>query len=136
VLALDAGEMRRRWVEGRGREREASTGLRNEQRRWAAVLPASGPTSQECLIHTNCGAGKTKRRRAVRNRFLKRKTFRAMFFDLLMAVVGNFVSCLRVKLKTESVTPDTAFRFNSKDHAKYQYEYFYFRIKKVIEVWI
>jgi hypothetical protein len=115
VLALDAGEMRRQWVEGRGWEREASTGLRNEQRRWAAVLPASGPASQECLIHTNCGVGKTKRRRAVWNRFLKRKTFRAMFFDLLMAVVGNFMSYLRVKLEIKSVTPYIAFRFNSKD---------------------
>jgi hypothetical protein len=114
VLALDVGEMRRQWVEGRGWEREASTGLRNEQRRWTAVLPASGSASQECLIHTNCGAGKTKRRRAVWNQFFKRKTFRA-FFDLLIAVVGNFVSCLRVKSETKNVTPDTAFRFNSKE---------------------
>jgi hypothetical protein len=40
-----------------------------------------------------------------------------MFFDLLMAVVDNFMSCLRVKSETKSVTPDTAFRFNSKDPA-------------------
>jgi hypothetical protein len=32
-----------------------------------------------------------------------------------MALVGNMVSCLRIKSETESVTPDTAFRFNSKD---------------------
>jgi hypothetical protein len=30
-----------------------------------------------------------------------------------VAVVGNLVSYLRAKSKTESVTPDTAFRFNS-----------------------
>jgi hypothetical protein len=41
-----------------------------------------------------------------------------MFFDLLMAVVGNFMSCLRVKSETKSVTPNTAFRFNSKDKIK------------------
>jgi hypothetical protein len=33
-----------------------------------------------------------------------------------MALVGNFVSCLRTKSEIESVTPDTAFRFNSKDN--------------------
>jgi hypothetical protein len=32
-----------------------------------------------------------------------------------MTLVGNLVSYLRAKLETESVTPDTAFRFNSKD---------------------
>jgi hypothetical protein len=32
-----------------------------------------------------------------------------------MALVGNLVSYLRAKSKTESVTPDIAFRFNSKD---------------------
>jgi hypothetical protein len=32
-----------------------------------------------------------------------------------MALVGNLLSYLRVKSETESVTPDTAFRFNSKD---------------------
>jgi hypothetical protein len=32
-----------------------------------------------------------------------------------MALVGNLISCLRVKSETKSVTPDTAFRFNSKD---------------------
>jgi hypothetical protein len=32
-----------------------------------------------------------------------------------MVLVGNLVSCLMVKTETESVTPDTAFRFNSKD---------------------
>jgi hypothetical protein len=32
-----------------------------------------------------------------------------------MALVGNFVSSLKVKSETESVTPDTGFRFNSKD---------------------
>jgi hypothetical protein len=32
-----------------------------------------------------------------------------------MALVGNLVSYLRAKSETESVTPDTAFRFNSKD---------------------
>jgi hypothetical protein len=35
--------------------------------------------------------------------------------DLLVALVGNLVSYLRTKLEFESVTPDTAFRFNSKD---------------------
>jgi hypothetical protein len=39
------------------------------------------------------------------------------FFYLLVALVGNLVSCLRTKSETESVTPDTAFRFNSKDKA-------------------
>jgi hypothetical protein len=29
--------------------------------------------------------------------------------------VGNLVSYLRAKSESESVTPDTAFRFNSKD---------------------
>jgi hypothetical protein len=38
-----------------------------------------------------------------------------LFFNLLVVLVGNLVSCLRVKLETKSVTPDTAFRFNSKD---------------------
>jgi hypothetical protein len=37
------------------------------------------------------------------------------FSDLLVALVGNLVSYLRIKLKTENVTPDTTFRFNSKD---------------------
>jgi hypothetical protein len=37
------------------------------------------------------------------------------FFYLLMALVGNLVSYLRAKSESESVTPDTAFRFNSKD---------------------
>jgi hypothetical protein len=32
-----------------------------------------------------------------------------------MALVGNLVSYLRAKSESESVTPDTAFRFNSKD---------------------
>jgi hypothetical protein len=32
-----------------------------------------------------------------------------------VAVVGNLVSYLRAKLESKSVTPDTAFRFNSKD---------------------
>jgi hypothetical protein len=32
-----------------------------------------------------------------------------------MALVGNLVSCLWAKSETKSVTPDTAFRFNSKD---------------------
>jgi hypothetical protein len=31
-----------------------------------------------------------------------------------MALVGNLVFYLRAKLETKSVTPDTAFRFNSK----------------------
>jgi hypothetical protein len=38
------------------------------------------------------------------------------FFDLLVALVGNLVFCLRAKSETKSVTPDTAFRFNSKDN--------------------
>jgi hypothetical protein len=33
-----------------------------------------------------------------------------------MTLVGNLVSYLRVKSETENVTPDTAFRFNSKDN--------------------
>jgi hypothetical protein len=37
------------------------------------------------------------------------------FFDLLMAFMGNLVSYLRAKVEIESVTSDTAFRFNSKD---------------------
>jgi hypothetical protein len=37
------------------------------------------------------------------------------FFHLLMALVGNLLRCLRVKSEIKSVTPDTAFRFNSKD---------------------
>jgi hypothetical protein len=37
------------------------------------------------------------------------------FFDLLVVLVGNLVFCLRAKSESESVTPDTAFRFNSKD---------------------
>jgi hypothetical protein len=32
-----------------------------------------------------------------------------------MVLVGNLVSYLRVKSESESVTPDTAFCFNSKD---------------------
>jgi hypothetical protein len=32
-----------------------------------------------------------------------------------MALVGNLMSYLRAKLETKSVTPDTAFRFNSKE---------------------
>jgi hypothetical protein len=32
-----------------------------------------------------------------------------------VAVVGNLVSYLRAKLESKSVTPDTTFRFNSKD---------------------
>jgi hypothetical protein len=32
-----------------------------------------------------------------------------------MALVGNLLFYLRVKLESESVTPDTGFRFNSKD---------------------
>jgi hypothetical protein len=32
-----------------------------------------------------------------------------------MALVGNLVSCLWVKLETKNVTPDTVFHFNSKD---------------------
>jgi hypothetical protein len=39
----------------------------------------------------------------------------SFFFNLLVAVVGNLVSCLRAKSETESVTPDTNFSFNSKD---------------------
>jgi hypothetical protein len=38
-----------------------------------------------------------------------------IFFDLLVALVGNLVFCLRAKSETKSVTPDTAFCFNSKD---------------------
>jgi hypothetical protein len=38
--------------------------------------------------------------------------------DLLVALVGNLVSYLRTKSEFESVTPDTAFRFNSKDCLK------------------
>jgi hypothetical protein len=37
------------------------------------------------------------------------------FFNLLIALVGNMVSRLRIKSKTENMTPDTAFRFNSKN---------------------
>jgi hypothetical protein len=37
------------------------------------------------------------------------------FFYLLVALVGNLVFCLRAKSESESVTPDTGFRFNSKD---------------------
>jgi hypothetical protein len=33
----------------------------------------------------------------------------------LMALMGNLVFCLWAKLETKSVTPDTGFRFNSKD---------------------
>jgi hypothetical protein len=33
-----------------------------------------------------------------------------------VAVVGNLRFCLRVKSETKSVTPDTAFRFNSKEN--------------------
>jgi hypothetical protein len=33
----------------------------------------------------------------------------------LMVLVGNLVFCLWVKSETKSVTPDTGFRFNSKD---------------------
>jgi hypothetical protein len=43
------------------------------------------------------------------------------FFDLLVAVVGNLMSCLRAKSETKSVTPDTAFRFNSKDNLDFKY---------------
>jgi hypothetical protein len=32
-----------------------------------------------------------------------------------MAPMGNLMSYLRAKSETESVTPDTTFRFNSKD---------------------
>jgi hypothetical protein len=32
-----------------------------------------------------------------------------------MVLVGNLMSCPRAKSEIESVTPDTAFRFNSKD---------------------
>jgi hypothetical protein len=49
------------------------------------------------------------------------------FFNLLMALVGNLVSCLRAKSETKSVTPDTAFCFNSKDvydmDSYFNYEY-------------
>jgi hypothetical protein len=38
-----------------------------------------------------------------------------VLFNLLVAVVGNLVFCIRAKLETESVTPDTNFSFNSKD---------------------
>jgi hypothetical protein len=37
------------------------------------------------------------------------------FSDLLVVLVDNLVSYLKIKLEIESVTPDTAFRFNSKD---------------------
>jgi hypothetical protein len=40
---------------------------------------------------------------------------RRIVFDLLVVVVGNLVSCLRAKSESESVIPDTAFRFNSKE---------------------
>jgi hypothetical protein len=33
-----------------------------------------------------------------------------------MALVGNLICYLRTKSETENVTPDTAFRFNSKDY--------------------
>jgi hypothetical protein len=33
-----------------------------------------------------------------------------------MVLVGNLMSCPRVKSETETVTPNTAFRFNSKDN--------------------
>jgi hypothetical protein len=42
--------------------------------------------------------------------------------DLSMASVGNLIFCLRVKSKTKSVTPDTAFRFNSKDFIFYSHK--------------
>jgi hypothetical protein len=38
-----------------------------------------------------------------------------IFFDLLVVLVGYLMSSLRAKSETKSVTPDTAFRFNSKD---------------------
>jgi hypothetical protein len=38
-----------------------------------------------------------------------------IFFNLLVVLVGNLMSYLRAKSETESVTTDTAFRFNSKD---------------------
>jgi hypothetical protein len=41
------------------------------------------------------------------------------FFNLLVALVGNLVFCLRAKSETKSVTPDTAFRFNSKDSKRH-----------------
>jgi hypothetical protein len=46
--------------------------------------------------------------------------FSRCFFALregerMMALVGNFMSYLRIKLETKNVTPDTTFRFNSKE---------------------
>jgi hypothetical protein len=38
-----------------------------------------------------------------------------LFSHLLVALVGNLVFYLRIKSEFKSVTPDTAFRFNSKD---------------------
>jgi hypothetical protein len=40
---------------------------------------------------------------------------RNSFFYLLVALVGNLMSYLWAKSETKSLTPDTAFRFNSKD---------------------
>jgi hypothetical protein len=37
------------------------------------------------------------------------------FFYLLVVVVGNLVFCVWEKSEIKNVTPDTAFRFNSKD---------------------
>jgi hypothetical protein len=37
------------------------------------------------------------------------------FFNLLMVLVGNLVSCLRAKSEIKNVTSNTAFYFNSKD---------------------
>jgi hypothetical protein len=51
-------------------------------------------------------------------RFHRRADKMNRFFYLLVVLVGKLVSCLRVKLETKSVTPDNAFRFNSKDHVR------------------
>jgi hypothetical protein len=40
------------------------------------------------------------------------------FFYLLVALVGKLMFYLRLKLETKSVTPDTTFRFNSKDRTQ------------------
>jgi hypothetical protein len=37
------------------------------------------------------------------------------FFYLLVVLVGYLMSSPRIKSEIKSVTPDTAFRFNSKD---------------------